>query len=125
MPSVEEGVIAAARLRASALVRGDVDELRRLLHPQLQWTTRLAVVLDRDAYIAGNINGSIVWRAQRLEEPRVTVVGDTAILTATVIDEVTVAEQPQTFRLRLTQTWVRQGEGWQCIAGHASASAEV
>jgi hypothetical protein len=27
--------------------------------------------------------------------------------------------QAQTFTLRLTQTWVRSPQGWQCLAGHA------
>ena len=120
MRSAKDEVIAAARLRASALVRGDSDELRRLMHPQLRWTTRLGVVLDREAYIEGNTNGSLVWRAQHIQEPAVIVVGNVAILTAMVIDEVEVEGKLQTFRLRLTQTWVHQEREWRCISGHAS-----
>jgi hypothetical protein len=29
----------------------------------------------------------------------------------------------QVFTLRLTQTWVRTGEGWRRLAGHASSPA--
>jgi ketosteroid isomerase-like protein len=93
------------------------------MHPQLRWTTRLGVILDRDAYIEGNTNGSLVWRAQRLEEPEVTVAGKVAILNAVVIDEVEVEGQAQTFCLRLTQTWVHEEGQWRCISGHASPSA--
>jgi ketosteroid isomerase-like protein len=119
MQSDEKAVVAAAEQRASALANRDAEELRRLMHPDLRWTTYTGLVLDRDSYIAGNTDGSLVWHAQRLEQPTVTVVGDTAVLTAVVVDEVEHEGKRETFRLRLTQTWVRSGGAWQCIAGHA------
>ena len=119
--SPEQEVIAAAEERAAALVRRDKDALQRLMHPRLRWTTRLGLVLDRESYIDGNTSGSLNWRGQRLESPEVVVVGDAAILTATVVDEVEEAGDRQTFRLRLTQTWVRDQGTWQCLSGHASS----
>jgi hypothetical protein len=115
----ERDVLAAAQLRAAALVRGDAGELRRLLHPELRWTTHTGSVLDRGAYVGGNTDGSLVWHEQRLELPRVTAVGDTAVLTAVVVDEVERGGTRETFRLRLTQTWVREQGTWRCLAGHA------
>jgi ketosteroid isomerase-like protein len=85
----------------------------------LQWTTFRGGVLDRDSYIDGNTNGSLRWHAQRLLDPEVVVVGDTAVLTALVVDEVEHEDGPETFRLRLTQTWVRQEGRWLCLSGHA------
>src|SRR5918996_4624949 len=119
MESTERDVIAAAERRAAALVRGDVAELHRLHHPELRWTTHTGAVLDRDIYIAGNTDGSLRWLEQRLEQSTVTVVGDVAILTGVVVDAVERDGARATFRLRLTQTWVRQGETWRCISGHA------
>jgi hypothetical protein len=115
----ELAVLAAAGERAAALAGGDASELRRLLHPELRWTTHTGAVLDLDAYVAGNTDGSLVWHEQRLEQPEVTVVGDAAVLTAIVIDEVERGGRRETFRLRLTQTWVREGGAWRCLAGHA------
>ena len=92
------------------------------MHPKLRWTTHLGVVLDRDAYIAGNTDGSLVWREQRLEQLTVAVVGDTAVLATVVVDVVERDGRQETFRLRLTQTWVREAGVWQCIAGHAGPS---
>ena len=116
---MEDEVLAAARCRAGALAARDSDALRALHHPQLRWTTHLGAVLDRDAYIAGNTESDLVWRSQRLEEPEVAIVGDTAVLTATVVDEVERAGEPQTFRLRVMQTWVREADRWVCLAGCA------
>jgi len=45
--------------------------------------------------------------------------GDTAVLTAVAVDEVETDRGRETFRLRLTQTWVRQDGRWQCLSGHA------
>jgi ketosteroid isomerase-like protein len=119
MQSDEQAVIAAAEQRAAALAAADADELRRLMHPALRWTTHTGSLLDRDSYISGNTDGSLVCHQQRLEQPSVAVVGDTAVLTALVIDEVERDGHRDTFRLRLTQTWVREGRTWRCIAGHA------
>lgn len=111
---------AAALRRAAALAAGDEAALRRLMHPRLQWTTFRGEVLGYEDYIAGNTRGGLRWRAQRLEDVTVVVVGDTAVLSAAVTDEVTRDGREQPFRLRLTQTWVRTPEGWRCLAGHAS-----
>lgn len=119
----EREVIAAAERRARALCSSDADALRALHHPDLRWTTHRGVVLDREAYIAGNTGGDLVWQAQRLEEVEVTVDGEAAVLIAVVVDEVERHGQRAVFRLRLTQTWVRREVGWVCLAGHASAES--
>jgi Domain of unknown function (DUF4440) len=115
----ETDVLAAVERRAAALVSCDAAELRRLMHPELRWTTHRGAVLDRDAYIVGNTNGSLIWHEQRLEQPTVTVVGDTAVLRAIVVDDVARGGERETYRLRLTQTWVRESRTWRCVAGHA------
>ncbi|TVZ00841.1 nuclear transport factor 2 family protein [Trebonia kvetii] len=119
----EEVVAEAAVRRAAALAERDEAALRELMHPGLQWTTFRGDVLDYEQYLAGNTRGELVWRAQRLDDVRVTVAGDTAVLTAWVTDEVTRGGQDLEFRVRLTQTWTRTAQGWRCIAGHASPPA--
>lgn len=114
-----EEVLLAAEQRAAALAAADPEALRALMHPCLQWTTFNGDVLSRERYIAGNTEGVLTWRSQRLEDVRVVVVGETAVLTALVTDEVRKDGQDQSFTLRLTQTWVRAEGGWQSLAGHA------
>lgn len=117
--SDDQQVLAAARLRAQALVDGDSNRLTQLMHPDLRWTTFRGELLDRDTYVRGNTDGSLRWIAQTLEDPDVVAVGDTAVLVAVVTDTVERDGAARTFRLRLTQTWVRAADGWQCLAGHA------
>jgi hypothetical protein len=114
----EQDVLAAARERAAALARGkDPVALRRLLHPRFVWTTHAGVRMDLDAYLSGG--GGSRWLGQTLVDPVVTVVGDTAVLVCVVVDEVDRGRGPETYRMPMTQTWVRTGEGWRQLAGHA------
>ena len=114
-----EEVLRAATRRATALADGDAAALRSLLHPDLRWTTFRGDVLDRDGYVAGNTGTGLRWLGQRLVEPDVVVHGDTAVLTAVVLDDVDGGHGRERFRLRLTQTWVRDDGGWVCLSGHA------
>jgi ketosteroid isomerase-like protein len=121
--SSEQDIVRAAQRRAAALAARDEAALRLLMHPDLQWTNYKGNVLSYEEYIEGNIRGNLRWRAQHLGDVRVAVVGDTAVLTARVTDEVRRDGHDQIFTLRLTQTWVRTSEGWRCLAGHAISPA--
>jgi uncharacterized protein (TIGR02246 family) len=121
--SPEQEVRDAARQRADALAAGDEGALRQLMHPDLLWTTFRGEVLGYEEYIAGNTDGSLHWRGQRLDDVRVAVAGDSAVLTALVQDDVRRDGRDRTFTLRLTLTWVRTAGGWRCLSGHASLPA--
>lgn len=111
-------VLRAAEARAAALVEGEPDRLRRLLHPEFRWSSHRGELLDREGYVLANTRG-IRWSKQRLEDPEVTVVGDTAILLCVAHDTVVGDDGEQSFRMPVTQVWVRQHRGWVCLAGHA------
>jgi ketosteroid isomerase-like protein len=114
----EEEVLAAAAARADALARGDSDALRARLHPLFAWTSHRGDAFDREAYVRRNTRGEVRWHGQALEDVRVVVVGDTAVLRCTAVDRVGT-DGPEVFRMPMTQTWVRSGDGWRCLAGHA------
>ena len=94
--------------------------LQELLHEEFRWTTHRGELLDRSEYIRRNTQGETVWRSQTLSNAQVTVVGDTAILHADVADLVLSDDQEETtFRMPVTQVWVRVDGAWTCLAGHA------
>ncbi len=118
----EDQVLAAAQARAAALASGDAAELRRLLHHDFGWVSHRGDVFDRDRYVAANTaSGGLRWRAQRLEQPQVHVVGDAAVLRCIVTDIVSDARGGEVrARMLMTQTWIRDDTtGWVCLAGHA------
>lgn len=111
-------VLARAEQRATALATADAAGLRALLHPDFRWTTHVGEVLDRETYIDANTTGRTVWHAQTLVDPEVVVVGDAAVLRCTVVDAVG-AQAVETYRMPMTQVWVRLQRDWVCLAGHA------
>ncbi|HEY0689541.1 MAG TPA: nuclear transport factor 2 family protein [Kribbella sp.] len=115
----EQEVIAAAVARGAALAAGDVDGLKRLLHPAFRWTSHLGEVFDRDSYLRANTAGSLNWKKQSLSDPEVVIVGTVAVLRCLVTDEVDAGRGRERFRMPMTQTWVRTDGHWLCLAGHA------
>lgn len=117
--SVEQ-VVAAARARAAALASGDAAALAGLLHDEFAWTTHVGETLDREEYLRRNTGGTTVWRSQDLGATTVVVEGDTAVLRTEVTDVVVGDDgKPATFRMPMTQVWVRRRGAWLCLAGHA------
>jgi ketosteroid isomerase-like protein len=92
------------------------------LHEDFVWTSHRGEVFDRAAYLEANTR-RLRWVSQELVDPQVTVVGDTAIVVAAVHDVVERDGEPLNFTMRLTQTWIRSADGWQCLAGHAGPLA--
>src|SRR4051794_30022541 len=112
-------VIQAAEARARALVNRDARALEDLLHEDFRWTSHTGEALGRDDYIARNTMASLTWRSQHLGAATVVVVGEAAVLHAEVTDVVGTAAGDETFRMPMTQVWVRQNNRWRCLAGHA------
>jgi hypothetical protein len=119
----EEEVLAAAAARADALARGDACALRARLHPLFGWTSHRGDTFDRETYVRRNTGGEVRWHGQALEGVQVVVVGDTAVLRCTAVDRIDAGGE-QVFRMPMTQTWVRSGDGWLCLAGHAGPRVE-
>ncbi|MBS2937722.1 nuclear transport factor 2 family protein [Nocardioides sp. J2M5] len=118
--SVEQEVLAAAESRAAALAVGDAEQLGDLLHVAFRWTAHIGDTYDRAEYIRRNTEGHTVWRSQTLVNPEVVVVGETAVLYAEVHDVVqSDGDASETFRMPMTQVWVRSDSSWKCLAGHA------
>jgi ketosteroid isomerase-like protein len=112
-------VISAAEGRASALVAGNAERLLDLLHEDFRLTTHLGETYNRSEYIRRNTRPHTAWRSQDLSDAEVVVVGDTAVLYAEVTDVVSSGDEVETFRMPMTQVWVRLDGGWKCLAGHA------
>ena len=92
-----------------------------LLHRDFRWRSHLGDTYGRSEYGRRNTEGDTVWRSQRLSSAEVVVVGDNAVLHAEVTDEVLSGDdETETFRMPMTQVWVRLNRSWTCLAGHAA-----
>ncbi|MFC8681956.1 DUF4440 domain-containing protein [Microbacterium ureisolvens] len=118
-------MLIAVHARAAALARGDAAALTRLLHRDFHWTSHRGDHFDRDAYIEANTGGAVRWHQQRLEDLDVVVVDGTAVVSCTVMDDVTTSDGRTRNRMPVTQTWVRTSAGWECLAGHAGPLSDA
>ena len=89
-----------------------------------QWTSHRGERFDRESYVLANTRGQR-WLKQRIEDPEVTVVGDTAILLCTVNDAVVRGGEEHSLRMPVTQVWVRAHKSWVLLAGHAGPSSDL
>lgn len=112
-------VIRAATQRAAALAEADEERLGQLLHERFRWTAHTGESYDREEYVRRNTDGRTVWRSQELGEPDVVVVDGTGVLHAVVTDVIVREGSEVTFRMPVTQVWVREDDAWRCLAGHA------
>lgn len=67
---------------------------------------------DRASYLRSNAPGRTTWRGQDLGDPEVLVVGDAAVLRTVVTDTIDRVDGIETYRMPMTQFWVRTGSGW-------------
>jgi hypothetical protein len=115
-----DDVLSAALQRAEAMAGKDEARLRRLLHPSFAWISHKGDWFNLESYLDSNRRGNNKWHGQELHNPEVRVVNDTAVLRCIVVDTVDIGSgQPETFTMPMTQTWIRQGGQWLCLAGHA------
>ncbi len=114
----EQAVLQVAADRATALSTQDWAKLDTLLHPGFVYTNSQGARLTRDEYVDFVRTGPLRWRGQRFEDARVTVDGGTAVLTATVVDDVVVDGEPHLLRFATTQTYVFVDGAWSYLAGH-------
>jgi hypothetical protein len=92
---------------------------RRLLHVDFRWTSHTGEDFDRAAYVKSNTGGRTQWLKQDLGDPDVVVIGNAAVVRTVVMDAINTETGSETFRMPMTQFWVRMGSRWRCLAGHA------
>ena len=78
--------------------------MRELLHPRFGWSSHAGERLDLDSYVHNTVSRSS-WRGQHFTE---------------VLHCVGSA---RTYRMPMTQTWVRESGHWRQLAGHAGRSS--
>jgi ketosteroid isomerase-like protein len=110
----EERALQAAQ-RAS-----DVDELDRLLHPDLLAVGPDGLLVAKDEDLESHRTG--VFRIEELveEDLRVHEVGDVAMTFVVVRIRGWIGDQEVSDRMRYTRTWLRDDGAWRVVGAHIS-----
>jgi ketosteroid isomerase-like protein len=98
-----------------ALVRRDAAMFRRLLAPRWVYSDERGT-MGKEQLIAELTAGSDTVTAARNEDMRAYVYGDAAVVTGILVTEGRGKDGPFRHRYRYTDTWVRLGGRWQCVA---------
>ena len=113
-------VLLAERELQAAMLASDVEELDRLLHPELLAVGPDGQMLDKASDLAAHRSGVFTISEIREAEVRVTVRGDLA-LTFVVLDvRGMINDADVSGRMRYTRTWTCEGGAWRVIGAHIS-----
>ncbi len=119
----ERSVLLAERALQAAMRAGDVEELDRLLHPELLAVSPDGGMIDKAGDLAAHRAGIFSISELTEEEVRVTVLDDVAVTFVVLRIRGTIGDADVSGRLRYTRTWTRDGGAWRVIAAHISAAA--
>jgi ketosteroid isomerase-like protein len=114
----EAAVRAEERALQAAQRASDVEELDRLLHPDLLAVGPDGRLGDKAADLDAHRTG--VFRIAELHEVdlQLRVVGDTAVTFVVLDVRGWIAGEDASGRLRYTRTWTRDGGAWRVVAAH-------
>ena len=120
--TAEEQLRALLNTRSAALVQGDADTLKQILADDFIYTNASGIVFDKTTYLEFYLlSKQMQWIAQELDNLRLCLYGDVAVLTCRIHDWATYQGNEFDAYFRSTQVFVKQGDGWQYAAGHTTA----
>jgi ketosteroid isomerase-like protein len=119
----ERTVLFAERALQAAMLASDVEELDRLLHPELLAVGPDGRMIDKAGDLAAHRSGVFAIHELREEEVRVKVLGDVAVTFVVLRIRGAIEDAEVSGRMRYTRTWIRDGGVWQVVAAHISPAA--
>ena len=119
----ERGVLVAERALQAAMLAGDVDQLDRLLHPDLLAVGPDGQLVGKAEDLSAHASGVFTISELIEEDVRVLVIGETAVTFVLLAVRGAIAEEEVAGRMRYTRTWSRDGGAWRVMAAHISPVA--
>ena len=118
--SVEEELIKLENEWANAWVKSDVAFHDRIMSDDFTWTSPRGIVLAKSEDLAELKFGDSVVTSWVLDEMKVRVYGNAAVVTGRSTIKVTHRGKEFSSQERWTDTWVKRAGRWQCVAAHSS-----
>jgi ketosteroid isomerase-like protein len=119
----ELALLAEERALQAAQLASDVEQLDRLLHPDLLAVGPDGRLADKAADLAAHRSGVFRIAALDEEDLRVRLVGDTAVTFVVLAIRGTIGGADASGRFRYTRTWTRDGGAWRVVAAHIGPAA--
>ena len=117
----EQELKEITRKRLDAEASRDVTYLSRIYADDLSVANTEGRLASKEVVLTNMKRASeSIKRSSRLEQTRVRVVGDTAIVTGINNVEMQIGNQKRKDKVRFTDTYVRRQGNWQLLATHSS-----
>jgi ketosteroid isomerase-like protein len=117
---VEQTVMSIEKEMLDALLKGDSSALERYLADSYVSTGPDGSVEDKAQNIADLKSGDLKLQSATLDDPKVRVYGDTAIVTYASADKGTYKGKDITGKTRWTDVFVKRNGRWQLVASQGS-----
>ncbi len=118
--NASQEVAALERAWTDAGTKYDVAWFERYIADTYISTDENGVVSDKATMIADVKNRASKPESVSYENLKVQVYGDTAVATGITIYKGTYKGKDMSGKYPWTDTWVKRGGQWQCVAGHNS-----
>ena len=122
--SVEQELIRLEKEWADALVKHDLAFLDRILPDDYISTDSQGTVGTKTQEIAYLKSGDYVLISTVLDNFKVHVYGDAAVYSGRSTDKAQFKGKDISGQYQWTDTWVKRGGRWQCVASHGSRIAQ-
>ena len=124
MELTDELRAAEARLQRAQL-SSDVEELDRLLHPDLTFVGPDGGLSDKATDLAVHRSGAMALELLEPEDLVAQVIDGVGVTVLTAHLKGSYEGQAFDGRMRYTRTWANDGEGWRIVAAHVSFKGEL
>lgn len=108
---------------SDATVKKDFAALDRIMADDFTNTSPEGGLSTKAQFIASVKSGEDVLSSFALSDIKVRVYGDTAVVTYVIKAKETFKGRDVSGTSRDTDTWVKRGGSWQCVASHSSMVA--
>ena len=109
---------------AAALVKGDTSALEAMTAKDYVFINSGGAVVPREMIISDLKSGRLKYHAHDLDDVRVRVYGQTAVVTARVALKATFAGQDISGTYRHTRVYTASGGKWRLVSAHATRVAQ-
>ena len=122
--NVEQTLMRIEQELVDALLKSDVSASERYLAETYTFTAPDGDVGDKTRSIADLKSGDLKFESSKLEDIKVHVYGDTAIVTYATTDKGAYKGKDLSGRYRWTDVFMKRGGSWQLVAGHGTRIAQ-
>jgi ketosteroid isomerase-like protein len=118
--SAEEALKKLETDWGNALVKKDFTTLEKVASSDWTWIDPEGTVWSKTQSLAVLKSGEDVVSSFVLSDMTVRVYGNAAVVTGVTTSKETLKGKDVSGTYRFTDTWVKRGASWQCVATHSS-----